>query len=276
VGALLEPLDYEFLQRAFAEALLMGAACGLLGVLVLIRGLAYTGESLSHALLPGAAIALAIGVPAAGGAIVGAVAAALVVAVVARRPDVGNDAAVGVVLPAAFAAGVVVIAVWGTSRDLESLLFGNILAVERADLLLGAAALGLALLLVGVAGRRLVLAAFDRSFARATSGRPDLCDALLLAALAVALAVALRGVGTLLVLALLIAPAACARLLVERVTHMLWLAPVLGMASGVAGLQLSYHADVAASSSIALVALGLFAVALLVRPVRRLASPATA
>jgi ABC-type Mn2+/Zn2+ transport system permease subunit len=276
MGPLLEPLEYDLLQRAFAEAVLMGAVCGLLGVLVLLRGLAYTGESLSHALLPGAAVALAIGVPAAGGAVVGAVAAALLVALVARRPDVGEDAAVAVVLPAAFAAGVVVIAVWGTGRDLDSLLFGNILGVDRADLVLAGGALALTLAVLAVAGRRLVLTAFDRPFARATGARPELCDALLLAALALALAVALRGVGTLLVLALLIAPAATARLLVDRVSSMLWLAPLLGVVSGVAGLELSYHADLAAGSSVAMVALGLFALALPVRPARRLLRPAIA
>ena len=116
----------------------------------------------------------------------------------------------------------------------------------------------------------MVLASFDRSFARVLGARPGLLDAVLLAGLALALAVALRGVGTLLVLALLLAPPATARLLVPRVATMLWLSPLLGVASGIAGLYLSYYADLAASPSIALVAIGLFVLALGVAPARRL------
>jgi ABC-type Mn2+/Zn2+ transport system permease subunit len=267
---LVAPLEYEFLRRALAEAVLMGAACGLLGVLVMLRGLSYAGESLSHALLPGAAIAVALGAPAAGGAVLAAVAAAILVAVLLRRPDIGQDVSIGIVLPASFAVGVVVLSQWGTPRDLDSLLFGSILAAGPADVQLGAAALLLALAVIAVAGRRMVLVSFDRSFARVLGARPGLLDAVLLAGLALALAVALRGVGTLLVLALLLAPPATARLLVPRVATMLWLSPLLGVASGIAGLYLSYHADLAASPSIALVAIGLFVLALAAAPARRL------
>jgi len=275
VDLLLDPLDYEFMQRALAEAVLMGAACGLLGVLVLARGLAYTGESLSHGLLPGAAVAVAAGVSVAGGSLAGAVVAAILVALVSRRREVDEDVAVGVVLPGAFAVGVIVLATWGTPQDLDSLLFGSILAAREIDLLLGAAALALALGLVAVAGRGLVLSAFDRPFARAAGLRPGLLDLVLLVALALALAVALRGVGTLLVLALLVAPAATARVVAGRIARMLWLAPLLGVLSGVAGLLLSFHRDVAAGPAIALCALALFAAGLVVGSARRLvAGPA--
>ena len=175
-----------------------------------------------------------------------AVAAAILVAVLLRRPDIGQDVSIGIVLPAAFAVGVVVLSQWGTPRDLDSLLFGSILAAGPADVQLGGAALLLALAIVAVAGRRIVLVSFDRSFSRVLGARPGLLDATLLAGLALALAVALRGVGTLLVLALLLAPPATARLLVPRVATMLWLSPLLGVASGIAGLYLSYHADLAA------------------------------
>jgi manganese/iron transport system permease protein len=270
---LLDPFGYEFMQRALAEAALMGVVCGVLGVFVVLRGLAYTGESLSHTLVPGAAVALVAGVSVLGGALVAGVVAALAIALLARRPDVGEETAVGVVFAGAFAAGVILIAVEGTPRDLDSLLFGSILAVASSDLWFALAAAAGVLGLAVTLGRRLVLVAFDRPFAEAAGLSPGLLDAALLAGLAAALTIALRGVGALLVLALLLAPAATARVLARRVWTMLWLAPLLAVAAGVAGLLLSYHAAIAAGPAIALISTGGFVAALgagaLVRPLAR-------
>ncbi len=253
--------SYDFMLRALAEVALMGVVCGLLGVLVVLRGLTYSGESLSHALVPGAAIALIAGLPVIAGALVGGVLAAVAIAVLLRRPDVGEDAAVSVVVTGSFAAGVVIVATRGTPRDLESILFGSVLSVDGRDLWVGLASALVVTAIVVTLGRRLVLVAFDRAFADSLGMRSGLLDALLLVALAAALTVALRGVGTLLVLALLVAPAAAARALTRRVWAMLIVAPVLAFASGVIGLELSYHVGVAAGPAICLVALGLFAVA---------------
>ena len=244
---LLAPLDYEFMRRALAEAVLMGAACGLLGVLVMLRGLSYAGESLSHALLPGAAIAVALGAPAAGGAVLAAVAAAILVAVLSAPSATSARTS-----PSASCCPPPSPSAWSCSRSGARRATSTACSSAAssppgpADVQLGAAALLLALAIVAVAGRRIVLVSFDRSFARVLGARPGLLDAMLLAGLALALAVALRGVGTLLVLALLLAPPATARLLVPRVATMLWLSPLLGVASGIAGLYLSYHADLAA------------------------------
>lgn len=258
----LHAFSYAFMQRALAEVALMGVVCGLLGVLVVLRGLTYSGESLSHALVPGAAVAVVAGLPVLAGALVGGVAAALAIAVLLRRPEVGEDTAVSVVVTGIFALGVVLLATRGTPRDLDSILFGSVLSVDRADLWLGlGAALAIAAI-VAALGRRLVLVAFDRQFAGAIGMSAGLLDAVLLVALAGALTVALRGVGTLLVLALLVAPAAAARALVRRVWAMLLLAPALAVASGVAGLELSYLAGWAAGPAICLVALGVFAAGL--------------
>ncbi len=253
--------SYDFMLRALAEVALMGVVCGLLGVLVVLRGLTYSGESLSHALVPGAAIALIAGLPVIAGALIGGVLAAVAIAVLLRRPDVGEDTAVSVVVTGSFAAGVVIVATRGTSRDLDSILFGSVLSVDGRDLWVGLASALVVTTIVVTLGRRLVLVAFDRAFADSLGMRSGLLDALLLVALAAALTVALRGVGTLLVLALLVAPAAAARALTRRVWAMLIVAPVLAFASGVVGLELSYHVGVAAGPAICLVALGLFAVA---------------
>jgi len=260
MDAVLEPFSHAFMQRALGEALLMGLVCGLLGTFVVLRDLAYTGESMSHTLVPGAAVAIAVGLPVLGGALVGGVAAAVAIALLLRRPDVEEDVAVGVVFSGAFAGGVILLSIRGTPQDLDSLLFGSLLAVERQDLLIG----GLAALAVAVAvlllSRRLVLAAFDRPWADAVGLRPGLLDVVLVVGLALALVAALRGVGTLLVLSLLVAPAATARLVSRRVTSMLLVSPALGMAAGVVGLELSYHRGVAAGPAVALTAAGAFVV----------------
>jgi ABC-type Mn2+/Zn2+ transport system permease subunit len=257
---LIDPFTYDFMQRALGEALLTGVACGLLGAFVVLRGLTFTGESLAHTLLPGAAVAVVTGLPVLLGALGAGLAATVLIAVLLRRPAVGEEAAVGVVFTGAFALGVIVLAARGTPRDLDSLLFGSILAVEPRDLWAAVAATVLVLAVCAAAGRRFLLVAFDPGFAAATGLRPTALDVLLLVSLAGALVVALRGVGTLLVLALLVGPAATARVLARRVWTMLWLAPALASLCGVAGLELSYHAGIAAGPAIALTAVGAFAV----------------
>jgi len=272
VSYLFHPFTYEFMQRALAESALMGVVCGLLGVLIVLRGLTFTGESMSHTLLPGAAIAVAVGLSVVGGALVAGVLAAVLIAVLLRRPEVGEDAAISVVFTGAFAAGVIVLSTHGTPKDLDSLLFGSILAVEPHDLWLGLGAAAAVGVVVGASRRGLVLAAFDRSFASAVGLRPGLLDLVLLVSLAGALTVALRGVGTLLVLSLLVAPAVTARVLARRVWTMLWLGPLLGVASSFVGLEISYHAGAAAGPAICLTALGALTAALAVGSLyRRLA-----
>ena len=257
----LDAFSYDFMLRALAEVALMGVVCGLLGVFVVLRGLTYSGESLSHTLVPGAAVALVAGLPVIAGALVGGVLAALAIALLLRRPDIGEDTAVSVVVTGVFAAGVVIVATRGTPKELDSILFGSVLSVDARDLWVGVAAAVAVAAIVATLGRRLVLVAFDRAFAEDTGARTGLLDAVLLVALAAALTVALRGVGTLLVLALLVAPAAAARLLTGRVWAMLVAAPVIAVACGVVGLEISYFEGVAAGPAICLVALGVFAAA---------------
>lgn len=267
---LTDPFAYDFMLRALAEAVLMGVACGLLGSFVSLRGLAFTGESMSHVLVPGAAVATAAGVSVLAGALVAGITGALVIALLLRRPDVGEDVAVGVVFTGAFAAGVILLALRGTAHDLDSLLFGSILAVDARDLWLGLAATAGAVGVCAALGRHLLLVAFDRRFAAACGLRPALLDAALLVALAAALTVALRGLGALLVLALLVAPPATARLLVGRVRTMLWVAPVIATVCAFAGLEISFHADLAAGPAVCLTTLGIFAAVLAGTAVRRL------
>lgn len=247
--------------RSVTEVVLMGTSCGLLGAIVVPRGFTFAGESLSHALLLGAAVALVAGGPVLGGALAGAVVAALAMGVLARRPEVGEDVAVGVVFTGFLAASVMLLSAHNRTEDLEGLLFGNLGSVSLGDLALG---LGVtALLVVGFAAfaGRLVAVGFDRDFAQSIGLRPALGDTLLLVALAAGLTVALTAVGTLLVLSLLVAPAATARVLARRVRTTFWLAPLLGACLGVAGLAIADYGSLEAGPVIALTGVTAFAVA---------------
>jgi ABC-type Mn2+/Zn2+ transport system permease subunit len=261
MSSLWEPfLDSGELQRALGAAALLGLVCGLLGALVMPRGLTYAAESLSHALLPGAAVALLAGGPVLVGALVSGVGAAGAVARLSRRRELA-DSGLGVVFTASLAATALLMAGRGGPEDLEGLLFGDIGTVQPIDLWLGLAVLAGAVGFVATLGRRFVISAFDPAFASALRLRPALLDALLLALLAAALAIGLRSVGGLLVLALLVAPAAAAQLVSRRLRTMMWLAPVLGLLSSAVGLEISIHAAVGAGPAIALVSLGAFALA---------------
>ena len=261
MSSLVEPFSYAFMQRALAEVVLLSLVCGVLGVFVVLRGFTYAGESLGHTLVPGAAVAVAAGLPVLPLALAGALLAVLLIGVFAQRPEIGEETAVGIVFSGAFATGVILLSLRGTAKELDSILFGSILAVTPRELAAAAIATAVALTLVALLGRRFITVAFDPVFARALALRPLSLDLALLVALVLALTVALQGMGTLLALSMLIAPAATARVLVDSVWTMLWLAPAIGLGTGIVGLEVSYHLGVAAGAAIALTAVAAFAVA---------------
>ena len=250
---MLGPFQSAEMQRALAEAVLMGVSCGLLGALVVPRGFTYAAESLSHALLLGAALALVAGGPLLGGGLTAALVAALAIAMLARREEIGGDVAVGVVFTGFLSASVILLSATHRSADLEGLLFGSILTVDGSDLALGLAVTAAVLAFGTVFARGVVVAGFDRDFAAASGVRPAVIDTLMLVALAASLTVALRGVGTLLVLSLLVAPAVTARVAARGALTAVWLAPVLGVAFGVIGLAIAHYASAEAGPVIALV-----------------------
>jgi manganese/iron transport system permease protein len=262
VTELLGPFQSAVMQRALAEAVLMGISCGLLGALVVPRGYTYAAESLAHAMLLGAAIAVVAGGPVLGAGLAAALAAALMIGGLGRRPEVGGDVAVAVVFTAFLAASVMVLEGAHRSADLEGLLFGTILTVAGSDLVLAAAVAVLAMGVAAVLGGRVVIAGFDREFAGAAGVRPALLDTLVLLALAATLAAALRGVGSLLVLSPLVAPAATARVAARRASVAIWLSPLLGVAFAVGGLAIAHYASTDPGPVITLVGIGGFCVAL--------------
>jgi ABC-type Mn2+/Zn2+ transport system permease subunit len=249
---MLAPLQEPFMQRALAEVVLVGAAGGALGCWVVFYQLSYAAESLAHSIFPGLVLAAIAGVPLLLGAAPAIVVAALAVALCARISGVSREAAVAVVVTTMFGLGVLLALSPQSPPGVESLLFGDVFGVTDADL---ATAAGLAVL-VAIALRllhgRLLIAGFDRGTARSLGVSPAFADAALLVLLSAGIVVAVQGLGNLLVVAVFVGPAACARNLTSRIGPMIAVSVAVAVLAGLAGLYLSYYAGTAGGASVAL------------------------
>jgi ABC-type Mn2+/Zn2+ transport system permease subunit len=248
---LTQPWTESLDRRALLEVVLLGLAGGMLGCWVLFFELAYSSESLAHALLPGLVVAALLGLPLLLGGAAGLLVAAVAVALAGRTPVIGRDTAVAVVVTTLFGLGVLLALSPATPPGLQGLLFGDVLGVSDGDLALAA---GLVVLLAGalwVLHHRLLVVGFDRATAPQLGVRPLAVDVALLVLLAAALLVAVQGLGNLLVVAVLIAPASAARLVARRMLPMMLVSASIAVVAGTAGLYVSYHARTAAGASVA-------------------------
>ncbi len=267
--ALTEPWAQGFLQRAVLELAIAGIAGGALGCWVVFYELSYSAESLAHALFPGLVVAALLGVPLLLGGAVGVAAAAAAIAVFGRTPEIGRDTSVSVVVTTLFGFGVVLALSPSSPPGLNSLLFGNVLAVTSSDLVVSAALTTCVIAVLALLHRRLLAVGFDRGSARGFGARPLVADLTLLALIAVAVMVGVQALGNLLVVAIIVGPAATARLLTHRLAPMMVLASALAVGAGIAGLYVSYYAELAAGASVAAVIVAGYLVALswsVVRP----------
>lgn len=259
---LTDPFAGGLMQRALAEVLILAVACGPLGVWVLVYRQSYAAESLSHAMLPGLVIAVLAGAPLLLGAVGGVLAAAVLIALAGRDERLGGDVGVAVAIAALFGLGALLALSPDVPARLGELLFGDLLGVTGRDLaeaaVLAAGITGALLL----AHRRLALSAFDRAAAPSLGARPARWELVLLALLALCTVAAVRALGNLLVVAMILAPAAAALNVARRLPAALGLAAVLAGVAGAIGLIASYHWDVAAGASVALAAVLLFLVSL--------------
>jgi manganese/iron transport system permease protein len=258
----LEPFRLGLMQRALIQVVVISAVGGAVGCFVVIRGLSFTGESIAHTVLPGVVAAYAIGVSLLLGA---AALAALTVAIsllAGRDRRVTEDTAMGVAFAGLFPLGVIMLALQSNpTRSLSDFLFGDVLANSRDDVI--ATVVISLLILAGLVllYRPALASSFDRAYAASLGYRPGAIDALLLGLVAATVVVAILAVGNVLALALLIAPAATARLLVTRLWPMMALAGALGACSGLVALELSYWVGLAAGSTIVLCSAGAFILA---------------
>jgi len=267
IDYLADPLREGYMTRAMIEVLVMGLVTGAIGTFIVVRGLSFMGDALSHAILPGVVIAFLLGQGMFFGALIAGVLTAAMIGVVASNQRVKEDSAIGVLFAAAFALGYLLISTSDkASEELEHILFGDVLGVSTNDIVLSSIAGALVLVMILVFYRELMMTSFDRGAAQAM-GLPVLAlDLLLLIMISLTIVVSLRAVGNILVVAMLVTPAATARLLTDRLPVMMVLGGLIGVVSGITGLYIAYHNDVAAGGTIVLVATGLFGLAWLFAP----------
>ena len=261
------PLDHTFMQHAFVAIILVGVMCGAVGVFVILRGLAFMGDALAHAVFPGVVIAYLVGSNIVVGALIAGTAVSLAIGLISQNQKLSGDTAIGVLFAGAFALGIALISAQRTyTRDLASFLLGSILGVSRSDLYLTAAVAAIVIGAIGLFRRELTTIAFDQTFARATGINVWLIDQLFLVLLSLAIVISLQTVGNILVLAMLVTPAATARLLTDRLRWMVSLSSSIGALSGVIGLYLSFHWNIASGASVVLVATAAFLLVYLFSP----------
>lgn len=267
---LLEPLTYTFMQRGLLAGTMVGILCAVIGTYVVLRGMAFLGDALAHAILPGVAIAYLFG----GNLLLGALAAAVVVAVgigyFSRQGTIKEDTAIGILFAAALSLGVAMISSIRTyAVDLSHILFGNVLGVSPTDLWL-TAGLGLAVLLtVFLLYRPFMVISFDPVLAATLRLPTELLRNIMLILLAVTIVVSLQTVGVGLGAAMLVTPAATAYLLTKRLSSMMLVSAGLGALSSIVGLYISYYLNIVSGSAIVLTATAIFMIVFWVKRGKR-------
>lgn len=271
---LTDPLAQRIVVRGIVELTLIGIVSGGLGCWIVLAGRSYSAESLAHAMLPGLVLASLLGIPLLLGGAAGLVVGAVLIALVGRVPRLDGDVAVSVVITSLFGLGVLLGLAPEVPAGLNGILFGDVLGVTDLDIALAA---GLAVAVVAVLTMMhpsLLVTGFDRLNARALGRSPAAFDIVLALLLAAATLVAVQALGNLLVVAMLVGPAATARLLTRRMAPMMLTATAVAAGAAVAGLYASYHARVAAGAAVTLALVGCFLLALLVRWAVQVTAPA--
>ncbi|MYL24358.1 iron chelate uptake ABC transporter family permease subunit [Halomonas alkaliantarctica] len=261
-----EAFQYAFMQRALLTSMLVGAICGLLSCFVVLKRWSLLGDAISHAVLPGVAVAYLLGWPFFIGAFITGALTSLGIGAIERHTRIKSDAAMGLMFTGAFAVGIVIVSKIASSTHLLHILFGNVLGVQPSALLLTLVAGVITLLVVWLAYRPLMLYAFDPQQAQALGFNTGVIHYGLILLLTLTIVASLETVGIILVVAMLITPGATAHLLTDRFATMLAISVMVGVSAAVLGLWLSFVLDVASGGTIVLVATGLFFLALLFSP----------
>jgi manganese/iron transport system permease protein len=278
ITALVEPFSYSFMIRGVLAVITVGVVCGVVGTFVVLRGMAFFGDALAHAMLPGIAVGYLVGGGASGPlfwwALLTAVIASVGIGGLSRSSRIREDAAIGIVFAGMFALGIALIStVRSYSVDLTHFLFGNVLEVSWGDLTLMGGFGGSVLVVILLLYKELVVLSFDPVLASTLRLPAKTLHYLLLIIIAVAIVVSLQTVGVALMVAMLITPATTAFLVTRRLPAMMAVASVIGGISGLVGLYLSYYLGMAPGPAIVLVCTVLFLIVFLVstrfsRPVR--------
>lgn len=257
---------YDFLQSALLTAVMVGIMSGIIGSFIILRGMSLMGDAISHAVLPGVAVAYMLGINILLGASIFGVLAALLIGFVASRSKIKTDTSIGVVFSAFYALGFILISMAESSTNLHHILFGNILAVSDSDIMTTAVVLGLVILFVVVFYKELLVTSFDETYARTYGLKVQVIHYALMLVLTLVTVSALQTVGIILVVAMLITPAATAFLWTDKLNIMLVLSAVVGIISAITGLYFSYTFNWASGPAIVIVAASLFALSFIFSP----------
>ena len=274
INLLTEPLRYAFMLRGFIAVILVGCVCAVVGTYIVLRGMAFFGDALAHAILPGIAVGYLVG---GGGlqslfwwALVTAVVVSLGIGMVSKGAKISEDTAIGIIFAGMFALGIAIIStVRSYTVDLTHFLFGQLLGVSQADLILTGIFGALILIIVLLLFKEFAVTSFDQILAATLRLPIRLLDFLLYILIAVAIVVSLQAVGVALMVAMLVTPAATAYLLTKRLKTMMFLAALIASFSGVVGLYLSFYLNIASGASIVLTCTACFSLTWLIQSLRR-------
>ncbi len=266
---MLEPFSYDFFVKGIIATTLVGALCGLIGVYIVLRRMAYIGHGLSHAVFGGAVVSFVMGINFFIGATVWGFVSSLLIILATRKRQIATDSAIGIVTTASFALGVAIISRYNTfTRDFEAALIGNMLGVSEGDLLAIVIVTALAFLFFFAGYKLLIFTTFDPDAARFYNVPTGWVDAFFSLVLAATIVVSMQVVGVTLIAAAIVIPPVIARLLTHSFKKMLIISTTLGAFCGLAGIYVSWYVDVSSGASVVLFAALIFLVVLIVTGLR--------
>ena len=267
IDAVVEPLEFGFMQRAFLAAALAAIVCAVVGTFVVLKGMAFMGDAVAHSALAGMSVAYFFGGSIFWGAFAWAIPASVLMTSISRRTNLSLDTTIGIIFASGFAIGIILMSrVTNYTADLFGLLFGNLLGVSWSDVLLISIIAGAVLLVVAALYKELLFTSYDATMSAASGIPVRLVEYLLPVLVGVTTVASLKAVGIVLVLALLVTPAATATLLARRLPGIMAYSIAVALAATVAGLYLSFYAGLPSGPSIVVVATGFFLLALLFSP----------
>lgn len=259
-------LNFHFLQNAIITALVIGIVGGAVGCFIILRGMSLMGDAISHAVLPGVAISFILGINFFIGAIVFGLLASTIITYIKSNSIIKSDTAIGITFSSFLALGIILIGIANSSTDLFHILFGNILAVQDLDMWITIAVALLVLTTITIFFRPLLLTSFDPILAKSIGVKVTFYHYLLMVILTLVAVTAMQSVGTILIVALLITPAATAYLYANSLKTMILLSSGFGALASVLGLFIGYSFNIAAGSSIVLTSALLFLISFFIVP----------
>ena len=266
IDYLISPFQYGFMVRALIVSVLVGIMCPVIGAYVITRGRAFMGDALAHSVIPGMVVAVLLSISPFFAAVPTGIVIALLMGTVSRRTGISEDTSIGIVFAGMFALGLVMLSVVpNVNVNIEDLLLGQVLGVTQTDVYVSLALTAFVLLGLYTFHRQLVYTTFDQIGASVVGIKTSLVEYILLALLALVIVIGIQAAGIVLVMAMLITPAATAYLLARRFVGMMVIGALVGAASAVIGLYLSFHADLPSGPAMALLATLMFAVAAVVK-----------